>query len=478
MFDEFIDNNKDEMIDAISTLIKYPSVSDESKAEDGAPFGIDCKNVLNETLSLAKNMGFRTKNVDGYCGYIEFGEGDELVGIIGHLDVVPASIDDGWDTPPFEPVIKDGKIYGRGSIDDKGPVIASLYAMKAVMENSKVSKRVRLILGLNEEKNWKCINYYKKVEEHPQISFSPDAMFPAIHAEKGIMSISLKHQFKLHDAEIISFNTNNNAMNVVPKYCEMKIQASHELDLKDYKNEMHNQDIKVEKQDNNIYVIKSYGVPGHAAFLEKGVNAITNLIRYINENFPVSYYESDEFKYLQKLFNLGVFEIESPEFLSRDDVASPTEFHDTSFVKDESGILTNNIAQIEYDEGFLILKTNLRIPVTYPLEDILDKYRNLSTIFSNITVEAFGKQEPLYVRKDDPLVEKLVDIYNLKVARRDQPIAIGGGTYARAFPNSISYGAVFPWEPDLCHQANEYAVIDNLILASKIYAEAIYSLAK
>ena len=212
--------------------------------------------------------------------------------------------------------------------------------------------------------------------------------------------------------------------------------------------------------------------------MEKGVNAITNLIRYINENFPVSYYESDEFKYLQKLFNLGVFEIESPEFLSRDDVASPTEFHDNSFVKDESGILTNNIAQIEYDEGFLILKTNLRIPVTYPLEDILDKYRNLNTIFSNITVEAFGKQEPLYVRKDDPLVEKLVDIYNLKVARRDQPIAIGGGTYARAFPNSISYGAVFPWEPDLCHQANEYAVIDNLILASKIYAEAIYSLAK
>ena len=155
MFDEFIDNNKDKMIDAISTLIKYPSVSDESKAEDGAPFGIDCKNVLNETLSLAKSMGFRTKNVDGYCGYIEFGEGDELVGIIGHLDVVPASIDDGWDTPPFEPVIKDGKIFGRGSIDDKGPVIASLYAMKAVMENSKVSKRVRIILGLNEEKNWK-----------------------------------------------------------------------------------------------------------------------------------------------------------------------------------------------------------------------------------------------------------------------------------------------------------------------------------
>ena len=479
MFDEFIDNNKDKMIETICTLIKYPSISDESISEEGAPFGINCKNVLDETLSIAKKMGFRTKNIDGYCGYIEFGEGEELVGIIGHLDVVPASIEDGWTTPPFEPNIRDGKIYGRGAIDDKGPVIAALYAMKAVMDNAKVSKRVRLILGLNEEKNWKCINYYKKMEEHPQVSFSPDAMFPAIYAEKGIMSISLKHKFLLKDAKILSFDTKKNALNVVPKYCEMKIQASHELDLNDYKNEMYNQDIKVEKQENNIYVIRSYGVPGHAAFLEKGVNAITNLIRYINENFPVSYYEPNEYKYLQKLFNLGVFEIESPEFLSRDDVASPTEFHVDSFIKDESGILTNNIADIEYDENeFLTIKTNLRIPVTYSLDDILNRYQNLSTIFSDITVEALGKQEPLYIRKDDPLVEQLVDIYNKKVARRDEPIAIGGGTYARAFPNSISFGPVFPNEPDMCHQVDEYASIDNLILSAKIYAEAIYSLSK
>ncbi len=478
MFDEFIEENKNEMISTISSLIKYPSVSDESKAIDGAPFGIDCKNVLDKTLSIAEEMGFKVNNLDGYCGYIEFGEGEELVGIIGHLDVVPANIDDGWETPPFEPVIKDGKLYGRGSIDDKGPVIASLYAMKAVMETAKVSKRVRLILGLNEEKDWKCINHYKKCEEHPIISFSPDASFPAIYAEKGIMSISLKHRFELHDAKILSFDTKQNAMNVVPKYCELKIEAESELELSDYKDSLSNSDIKVEK-DGNIYTIKSYGIAGHAAFLQKGINAITNLIKYILENFKVNYFDQEEYRYLQKLYNLGLFEIESPEFLSREDISSPTEFKEDSFIKDESGILTSNIAQIEYDEdGFLIIKTNLRIPVTFPLDDILEKYRSISLIFPNITVEAFGKQEPLYVRKDDPLVENLVNIYNLKVARKDEPIAIGGGTYARAFPNSISYGAVFPWEQDLCHQVNEYADIESLVLASKIYAEAIYNLAK
>ena len=140
-------------------------------------------------------MGFKTKNIDGYCGYIEFGEGKELVGIIGHLDVVPANIEDGWTTPPFVPSIRNNKLFGRGSIDDKGPIVSALYAMKAIKDSISVSKRVRLILGLNEEKSWKCINYYKKHEEHPTIGFSPDANFPGIYAEKGIMSINLSNNF-------------------------------------------------------------------------------------------------------------------------------------------------------------------------------------------------------------------------------------------------------------------------------------------
>ena len=225
MFDEIIDKNKDEMINTLSNLIRFPSVSIESQSAE-YPFGKACSDVLDYTLNLAKKMGFKTKNVDGYCGYIEFGEGNDLVGIVGHLDVVPALIEDGWTNPPFEPTVRNGKLYGRGSIDDKGPVVASLYAMKAIKDNCKINKRVRLILGLNEEKDWKCINYYKQHEELPIIGFSPDANFPAIYAEKGILSIELDNEFLLKNYDIIEISCNNNAINVVPKYCSIILKPN------------------------------------------------------------------------------------------------------------------------------------------------------------------------------------------------------------------------------------------------------------
>ena len=180
---EYIVSKKDEMLQELKNIIAFKSISEETE-NSSAPFGEECKKVLEYVLELGERLGFRTKNIDGYCGYIEFGEGEELVGIIGHLDVVPADIEDGWETNPFQAEIRDGKLYGRGAIDDKGPVIASLYAMKAVKEKMKINKRIRLILGLNEEKNWKCINYYKQNEEIPTIGFSPDADFPCICCTK------------------------------------------------------------------------------------------------------------------------------------------------------------------------------------------------------------------------------------------------------------------------------------------------------
>ena len=192
MLDEYIEKQKNEIVQEICNLVNIPSVSEETE-DPQMPFGEGCKNVLDYALQLGEKLGFRTKNIDNYCGYIEFGEGEKLVGIIGHLDVVPSG--DGWDTPPFEANIRDGKIYGRGTIDDKGPVISALYAMKAVKDNLKVNSRVRLILGVNEEKDWKCIKHYKEKEELPSIGFSPDADFPCIYAEKGIATMYIKEDF-------------------------------------------------------------------------------------------------------------------------------------------------------------------------------------------------------------------------------------------------------------------------------------------
>ena len=483
MFDEIIDKNKNNIINTVCDLIKFQSVSIETENPE-MPFGEQCKKALDYFLNLGNSMGFRTKNVDNYCGYIEFGSGEELVGIIGHLDVVPALEEDGWTTPPFEPSIRDGKLFGRGSIDDKGPVVAALYAMKAVAEKFKVNKRIRLIVGLNEEKDWKCINYYKKCEEHPIIGFSPDANFPAIYAEKGIISVELKNKFLIKNMTILNIDCNNNALNVVPKYCSITLKYNSDSDhytFNNINNSESNTKIEVQNVDENTIKIISYGIASHAAHPELGVNAITNLVKYLIENTKISFdNENNEYTYLNTLYNLGLFETESPFLLSENNIENIRNNSNTqkNIIQDETGILTSNVAVLDYQNENLIIKINLRVPIKTTLEYIEKQYRKLSNNFKNIEINVLGKQNGIYVPKDSYLVKTLVDIFNKKTGISKEAIAIGGGTYARAFENCISYGMTMPGDLDMCHQVDEFVEIDKLILSSKIYAEAIYELSK
>ena len=458
MFDEIIENNKDNIINSVCDLIKIPSVSEETE-EPNLPFGNNCTEALNAILTLASSMGFKTKNIDNYCGYIEFGTGDELVGIIGHLDVVPANVEAGWTTPPFSPDIRDGKLFGRGSIDDKGPVIASLYAMKAIMDTTNVSKRVRLIVGLNEEKGWKCIDYYKAHEEWPSIGFSPDANFPAIYAEKGIMSLELKNSFKLEDFDIVSIDCKGNAINVVPKYISIVLSSSKE-NIENVMN-LTSDNISLSKVNDTTIKIESFGVAAHAAHPELGRNAIKQLVEFLVTNFKFTT------NYLNNLYTSGLFDIESPKFMS-----------ESLKLEDDSGVLTSNVASMDYIDNKLIIRINLRVPVTISLDEIKSKYEIFNDDSNEFEILKLSTQDPLYVEKDTYLVKTLVEIFNSKTGLLAEPIAIGGGTYARAFKNFVSYGATMPGEKDMCHQVDEFIKIDNLILSSKIYAEAIYELAK
>lgn len=465
MFDEIIDNYKDQLIDTLKTTISYPSVSDETSTDPNMPFGKACSDVLDYVLKLGESFGFRSKNIDGYCGYLEFGEGEELVGIIGHLDVVPADTNDGWTTPPFEASIRDGKLFGRGSIDDKGPVIASLYAMKVIHDNCKINKRVRLILGLNEEKSWKCINHYKEVEEWPTIGFSPDANFPAIYAEKGIISIELQNKFLINGFDILDINCNNNAINVVPKYASITLKSNFEASSffnRLITNNKDNNSLKINLINDSQIKIEAFGVASHAAHPEMGVNAIKILSKFIIDNFELNSC------YLKYLYDHDFFNEISPKFITE------------NTLEDESGVLTSNVAVIDYDKtsNNLIFKINLRVPVNTKLDFIVSRYESLKENFKDLKVLNYGHQEPLYVEKDSYLVKTLVDIFNKKTGLNANPVAIGGGTYARAFKNVISYGANFPEDKDMCHQVDEYCYVDKLITSSKIYAEAIYELAK
>lgn len=470
MFDDKIENLKQDMIKTCSKLITFPSISEYNPKSKEAPFGVPCKEALEYFLSLASGLGFRTKNIDGYCGYAEFGEGKELVGIIGHLDVVPAIRED-WEYPPFQPTIEDSRIYGRGAIDDKGPVIAALYAMKAVADTVKVQKRIRLIVGLNEEKDWKCINYYKEHEEAPTVGFSPDADFPCIYAEKGILTTYLKQDYTNHNTDIIrikSIDCGNNAINVVPKMCSVilkinkeKIKMGNCIQVIKEIVAKHKYEIDIYRSTDEHVKITAHGIAAHSAHPDLGVNAISHLLIVLRDLF---------YTYNVKLDIIDTFY----QYIGDDYSGKKLGISYT----DESGKLTLNVGKFNFYENFIQIGMNLRIPVIIPFDKIENRFEEIIKNKKEMSIWTPEKKAPLYIPKDNSLVTTLCNIFNEVTGQNAEPIAIGGATYARAFQNCISFGANMPGHVDMCHQADEYIEIDNLIAASKVYARAIYELAK
>lgn len=458
MFEEYINSKKDELIEDLREMVKIPSKL-EGYDNTEYPFGKNIDDALNKFLEIGQKLGFKTKNIDKYCGYIEFGDGEELVGIIGHLDIVPEG--EGWIHPPFELTEEDGKLYGRGTIDDKGPMMAALYAMKAVADNAKVNKRVRMIIGLNEENSWKGIKYYKKHEEEPTIGFSPDADFPCIYAEKALLTVYIEEKYTENSKiKIKEIDCKNNRINVVPRYCAIKIQVDEKIE-KQVKEILLNKikdDISFTKVQNEFY-IECRGIQAHAAHPELGVNAVSKAITIINELFTTFKIENQIIKELTEK------------------IAKETngESLGIKHANKELGDLTLNLANIKLEDGKIKAGMNLRIPGDIKLEEIKEKIeKNLSTLDVK-----FSEENPaLYIPKENKLVQLLCKIYNDYTGENCEPITIGGATFARAFKNCVSFGAIRPNEPDMCHQVDEYIKVQNLIDSCNIYAQAIYELAK
>ena len=458
ILNKYIDNIKDKIVSSTCEIINIPSVFDNN---DDTPFGIHTVEALEYMLNLGKSFGFKTKNIDNKCGYIEFGEGDKLLGIIAHLDVVPAEND--WTYSPFNATIDNGNIYGRGTVDDKGPAIATLYAMKAVADNYTLDKRVRLILGLNEENDWKCIERYKETEEMPSISFSPDANFPCIYAEKTIESIYLKQKYEKNPTIYIEdISTNNNAINVVPKFCSVTLGYDN-LKITNIQNtvkyiiDKYNYNINIEEIDNYHIKLISLGTAAHAAHPELGNNALSKLLIVLYDLFNKFNIHLDILDYFVKYIG--------------DDYTGKGLGID---FKDESGILTLNTARFFLEDNYLNIGFNLRIPVTVDYNIIEKEFKKYCNNYLEVTVARI--QEPLYLSKDTYLVKKLCEIFNDYTGSNLEPMAIGGGTYARAFENCISFGPQMPNAKDMCHQTDEYISIDNLLFCAKVYAQAILEL--
>ncbi|GAU78719.1 Sapep family Mn(2+)-dependent dipeptidase [Fusibacter sp. 3D3] len=433
---------KDPMIRDIIRLIKIPSIIEENQSEK--PFGNAIDDALKCALQIAEELGFRTYyDPKGYYGYAEIGAGESLIGILGHLDVVPEGDHANWTYPPFEGVLKDNKLYGRGTQDDKGPLVAALYAVKALMDlQVDFNKRVRIIFGTDEENQWRGICRYMKEQEVPQFGFTPDSSFPVIFAEKGLLQIKLKST----KASPVTIRAGN-ALNTVPESAQIACNDYIKLEKTLKKN-----GFDYENDGDEIIVI---GRNAHAAKPNLGINAITRLVLALKE---------------MGLKSPGI------DFLS--DKIGLTNYGELIFgdCQDEvSGKLTINVGKIDFSKHGEVIGIDIRFPVTVSKTFIENAIMRVAEKY-NLIYDEFDYLKPNYMEKEHPSVAKLTQVYIDETGLDGTPLSTGGATYARAMKNCVAFGAIFPGQERVAHQVDEYMDLDFLIKAAQIYAKSIKAL--
>ena len=445
-FYKYVLEKKNIIIDKTKELLRIPSVLDEFDPKSETPFGVEINKALHFMLDLARSDGFVTKNVKNYAAHIEYGKGKEILGVLCHLDVVPAG--DNWTHPPFSPIIKNNQLYARGSSDDKGPTMAAYFALKFLKElNVEMDKRVRIIIGTDEETGWRGIKEYFKTEEMPEIGFAPDASFPLIYGEKGIMSFDISG--KSEDDELLSFKAGDR-YNVVPDYAECTLS----FDLKDeFKKYLSFNGLKGEVKDDK-YVV--HGKSAHAMQPNLGINAAFILAAFLNEHL-----DNNFVKYIN-------------QFLTFDHLGEKLNinFHD-----EEMKDFTMNPAVFEYEDNQFKIGINCRYPRGWDKDSALINLE-ASVIGYRFKLKVLSDSPVHYVDKNDDLVKVLHQAYIKYTGDDTTPIlTIGGGTYSRALKKAVAFGPAMPGRKDVAHQVDEFLHIDDLLKATAIYMESIYQLA-
>ncbi|SNS67699.1 succinyl-diaminopimelate desuccinylase [Anaerovirgula multivorans] len=465
-FKEIVEAMRGEIIKNTQEIVRIKSV--ENDAKEGMPFGEGVNEALEYALNLCDDIGLKTKNFDGYAGHADLGEGEEVVGILVHLDVVPEGDVNTWSYPPYEAHIHDGKIFGRGTIDDKGPAMAAIYAMKAIKEsNISLNKKIRIIFGTNEESGWECMKHYLSKEKAPDMAFTPDAEYPVIYGEKGIITFDYEKNFKdaCNCSVKIKSIKGGNRPNMVPDYCEALLYAKDEkvLSIKNAFDEFikkNNYKIEMMVKDHRI-IIKSYGISAHGSTPENGQNAISQLMEFLGEMNLSGCDVGDFIKFYKDKIGMAYYgESAGCELEDRD-----------------SGKLIFNVGIIDLNEEKVKLTVNIRYPITYTIEKVMNGIRE-TLEGSAITTNIIRHKKPIYLPKEHELVQKLMGVYKKITGNDAQPITIGGGTYARVMNNAVAFGPLFPGQEKTAHQKDEYISIEDLIKNTEIYAHALYELAK
>lgn len=452
-------NHKEDLLKDLFELLSVRSILGTDITEE-TPFGSGPREALDLILSFGERDGYKTKLVENKAGHIEVGQGEELFGILGHVDVVPV-VEADWTSHPFKPEIRDGKIFARGSLDDKGPTMAAYYAVKLLDKlGVKWNKRVRVIIGSDEETGFRCVEAYFKHEEQPASGFTPDAMFPLVYAEKARATFDHKLKFVLEDGnynyKLVKFN-GGQVLNMVIASAKAEL-VGEVSDIKEkFENFLAQEKLEGEVEIGNTIKLTLKGKAAHGSTPQYGINGATKLAEFLStlgldnngKNF-VNYI-------VEKLANdpfgekLGI-----------------------DYSDNEMGEATYNYGILDYDleKKVGIVSTDCRHPMKFDLVARLNGVK-----VDNIDIEVTSTKEAHYVPKDDELVTTLMDVYRKHTGdTKNDAFVLGGGTYARCLKKGVAFGLLFPGKEDTMHQANEYLEVEDLLLATAIYAEGIYKL--
>ena len=438
----------EEMLTNLGKLVAIDSQL--APAKEGMPFGEGPAKALEMGLQIAQELGFKTVNLDNYCGYAEMGEGEEIVGIAGHLDIVPVGGD--WTYDPFVLTRKGDYVYGRGTTDDKGPVIEALYAMKLLRDSGvKLNKRVRLIMGCNEETGSKCMKHYNEVAEELSCGFTPDANFPCIHSEKGHMSMMAYSK----NTKIISMNGGfvsnavcDNCTTVIPAEARLKEKleaAFSQTKLQEYK----------VTEENGTLTIYAKGVPAHASTPALGINAAGVTCQCLEE----AGFEDDFVKFYNS--HIGT---------DCDGSGVGLKF------ADEYGDLTFCNGIVKTQDGVISCTIDIRVPVTLKADQVREMCQGrLEDENGRIEIGTIGN--PLFFPRESPLVNALYKAYvDVTGDTENKPMVIGGGTYAKSLKNIIAFGPEKLGIDYHIHGADEFILVSGMEEAVLVYMEAIKNL--
>lgn len=443
-FDRELDARESELIESLQELIRIRSVGEEAGAH---PFGDGPHACLMACLALGERLGFRTASVDDMAGYVEYGSGEEMVAVLGHLDVVPEG--DGWNYPPYGAVIDNGRLYGRGAVDDKGPTVAALYALRAIADSGvALSRRIRVIFGLNEEKGSLCIKHYvNKGEELPVMGFTPDGEYPIINGEKGIVTATFVRRLSAEGAKRIAAFSAGIAANVVPEFATAELTFAPEGKLP-------------EKVSATGTRVEARGVNAHGSTPELGENAIGRLLLAL-DGLGLSGDHGEAVHFLAEHIGMET-RGKSLGIALSDDI---------------SGDLTLNFGVAKLEGDTLSVTINIRYPVTRKLEEF---YPALVAKMAEggFTETSLAHKQALYMPPESELIRCLSKVYEEQTGEPARLISMGGGTYAKAMPNTVAFGPIFPGDEAVEHKPNEYIELSKLMKNAKIIAAAMYEMAK